>query len=446
MKKFDLRNFVKVFLFSAVLLNGLDGRAFALDVTSPTISSVTTSTTTSASTVITWYTNEPSNSQILFGKTATYGQAAYDGAYVNTHRIQLLGLLPNTTYHFQVKSKDRSSNMARTEDRTFTTRTSQVAATSTYDLYVSPRGSDAYDGSEPTYAVLTLNRAQQILRTINPSKNIRVIINPGYYYKQTVVWSYTRPQFSITFSPPAGSTSMPVFDGCSTSPVTDPAIQCRGGTAFTLWNTRGEATNVKISKLRFQNYQTALVFTGYRDDVNSYNKRNIVEGCLFYKLGNAFNPALPYSTGAVRIVNSRENSLINNVFSNIINTTGINHLHSIYLAHNSSGNIITGNTFKYTNGDPIRVRDASGNNVISGNTGIRAGEKNFFEDWYCTSAAEGECTKEGPECPSWNNQLSNNTIGLSYTGETIAPYMVYLSNFSSGCPLPSSGVSRVISK
>lgn len=92
------------------------------DTTPPTISSVGANQITSNSAVINWITNEPADSQVEYGRTTSYGsQTTLDTSMVTFHSVSLSGLSANTTYHYRVKSKDASGNLAVSQDYTFTT-------------------------------------------------------------------------------------------------------------------------------------------------------------------------------------------------------------------------------------------------------------------------------------------------------------------------------------
>ncbi|RJO59289.1 fibronectin type III domain-containing protein [Candidatus Parcubacteria bacterium] len=91
------------------------------DVTKPIISSVSTSNITKDSATISWTTNEPATSYVDFGPTDIYGNTLGDGAMVSAHSVSLLGMTPETLYHFRIRSKDAAGNEAVSTDTTFTT-------------------------------------------------------------------------------------------------------------------------------------------------------------------------------------------------------------------------------------------------------------------------------------------------------------------------------------
>lgn len=86
------------------------------------ISEVSMSSISQSSAVITWQTNKASDSRVEYGTTPQYGLISpLSPELVTNHSVTLGNLQPNTTYHFNVKSKDANGNMAESEDKTFIT-------------------------------------------------------------------------------------------------------------------------------------------------------------------------------------------------------------------------------------------------------------------------------------------------------------------------------------
>lgn len=93
-----------------------------VDVAPPVISNLVGSNTTQTGTLITWNTDESSDTQVEYGLTASYGSATtLNSALSTTHSATLSSLSPATLYHFRVKSRDALGNLATTQDFTFTT-------------------------------------------------------------------------------------------------------------------------------------------------------------------------------------------------------------------------------------------------------------------------------------------------------------------------------------
>lgn len=89
----------------------------------PVISGVTVSAITSSTATVTWATDRPSDTQIDSGFTSSYGQSTVlNPALVTSHAQVLSGLNPGRVYHFRVKSRDVSGNLAASTNSTFTTK------------------------------------------------------------------------------------------------------------------------------------------------------------------------------------------------------------------------------------------------------------------------------------------------------------------------------------
>ena len=92
------------------------------DTSALAVSNVAVSNISTSEAQISWNTNRPADSQVEYGLSASYGfTSALDTAQTTTHSVTLTGLNANTTYHFRVQSRDRSGNLAVSEDSAFTT-------------------------------------------------------------------------------------------------------------------------------------------------------------------------------------------------------------------------------------------------------------------------------------------------------------------------------------
>lgn len=93
-----------------------------IDTTSPIISSVSVSNVGESTARITWVTNEPATSNVLYGETSSYGSASGETTIaVTNHSVTLTGLDAGTLYHFQARSRDAAGNAAASADAVFTT-------------------------------------------------------------------------------------------------------------------------------------------------------------------------------------------------------------------------------------------------------------------------------------------------------------------------------------
>ena len=115
------------FLAILVILAALFAGCAEADETPPVISGVSASDITETSAVITWTTDEKATSQVAYDTESHTDFADYqwkstlDTILVKSHSVSLTGLTENTTYHYRVKSKDDSDNLATSGDKTFTT-------------------------------------------------------------------------------------------------------------------------------------------------------------------------------------------------------------------------------------------------------------------------------------------------------------------------------------
>ncbi len=92
------------------------------DSSAPSISSVASGSLTPSSARITWTTDEISDSSILFGTSASSLTSTQGNTtYATSHVVTLVGLTSGTTYYYQVKSTDPSSNYATSTTATFAT-------------------------------------------------------------------------------------------------------------------------------------------------------------------------------------------------------------------------------------------------------------------------------------------------------------------------------------
>jgi hypothetical protein len=114
----------------------------------PVISAVTAGGITSTSATITWTTDIPSSSQVLYGTSPSYGQSTtLDSTQVTSHSQTLTGLTPNTPYHDAVQSTGASNNTSTSGDNTFTTLPSNVTLP---DMQIKVPTANISIGDNPT--------------------------------------------------------------------------------------------------------------------------------------------------------------------------------------------------------------------------------------------------------------------------------------------------------
>lgn len=98
--------------FSSVVSDAANGQG-GTDASPPTISSVSVSSINTQSAVITWTTDELSDSTVGYSTAAgNFDSETGVASMVTDHSVTLSGLTPNTTYYFRAKSADPDTNEA----------------------------------------------------------------------------------------------------------------------------------------------------------------------------------------------------------------------------------------------------------------------------------------------------------------------------------------------
>ncbi|MFC9619964.1 right-handed parallel beta-helix repeat-containing protein [Streptomyces sp. NPDC056930] len=143
-------------------------------------------------------------------------------------------------------------------------------------------------------------------------------------------------------------------------------------------------------------------FSGHANAIRLKNVSNItITGNKFTSLSG------PTGYGAIHVQNSSGIVIRKNSFSRLSN--GAN-MHGVYLVR-TSGSVITGNTFSSISGDPVRIRDGSRNNTVSGNTFTKSGTYAMFSEW--GRLEKGETCGRG-------NVFKSNKYGIGYYGKGIS--------------------------
>jgi hypothetical protein len=82
------------------------------DTTPPVISNLSASPTNGQTAVVTWTTDEASDSRIYYGTSAALDLTVTNTTPVTSHSLTLTGLVPGTTYYYKVESRDAAGNSA----------------------------------------------------------------------------------------------------------------------------------------------------------------------------------------------------------------------------------------------------------------------------------------------------------------------------------------------
>jgi hypothetical protein len=88
----------------------------------PVISNVAVSSITNTTAIVTWTTDEAASSQVSYGVTTTYtNSSTLDPTLVTSHSVTLTGLMPGTTYDFDVMSANSVAISSTSPNATFLT-------------------------------------------------------------------------------------------------------------------------------------------------------------------------------------------------------------------------------------------------------------------------------------------------------------------------------------
>jgi hypothetical protein len=310
-----------------------------------------------------------------------------------------------------------------------------------FTVYLSPTGSDGADGLSPGTAVLSLGRAQDVLRAAATATDVEVRIAGGTYHQPPVTWSFYVPGHTISFLPigydygdPAGLVR-PVFKDTQNSDGTysrgywmhpelpsDKADPMYGG------GTSG----LRFYYLQVQNYSAGGLSldgdTGRDTTDGNYSppltrpgsaglNGNTLVGMEFTHLGNKWSGG-HYGWGAVVLTNSSNNTFSDNIYNSVENTSQYaGYIHGLYITHFSSHNTVTGDKFRYVSGDAVKVRDRSNYNSVQDSQFYRSGSNSYYRDEFC----DKQCAIDNSmarQCASYHNRFFNNDLQSGYSGAT----------------------------
>lgn len=118
------KTFIKYLLVLVLLicLMACSKKEKLTEIISSDISNVQATNVTVSEVAITWTTNEPTTSQVIYGKTTSYGlQTAEDTNKTTSHTVTLSGLDLNTLYHYKVMGTNAAGNTVASGDYSFST-------------------------------------------------------------------------------------------------------------------------------------------------------------------------------------------------------------------------------------------------------------------------------------------------------------------------------------
>jgi chitodextrinase len=259
--------------------NSNEASAVPLDNNPPVISSVASGSITSTGAIITWTTDEASDSQVEYGTTAAYGSSSLlNPTLLNVHSINLSNLSPSTLYHYRVMSRDAAGNLSTSADFTFMTGTSQ-----------------------------TLNSAQSGSVTIpSGSQSATVTINPVDITKAFLVFGISLNDANPSFSQVTGQiTNATTLTFRRSSGTSAPAITVKwyvaefiSGVSVQRGSTAMDATTKNIPLTAIDTTRSFPIIT-YRVSGSSYTNDDFVKAKITSSTNLELTINLPTATGIV---------------------------------------------------------------------------------------------------------------------------------------------------
>jgi len=323
-------------------------------------------------------------------------------------------------------------------------------------------GSDAHTGLSTSSPVLTMSRVQAVIRAAAPATDVVVDILQGSYTVGETDWTYYIPGHTISFMahgyvsgggrPAAGD---PIFTNTTSGGVHPAAWWFKAltpGASDPFHN--GGTTGLRFYYLRVRDYTGGISFDGqtghtYLDSQSPpmYIKPsagvngNTVFGMSFEQIGNAYTDGT-WGYATILFTDSSSNTIDNNTFDHVVNTTNPGAIHDLYITHFSSSNTVTRNKFVTVSSHSVKVRDRSNFTVVESNTFNDTGGNAAYRDEFCDLA----CVQANPgtprQCASYDNRFENNSIGTAYgSSASQATWSMSPSGLTyaggSGCSIPS---------
>ena len=176
---------------------------FTIDSLAHEITDIEAIDITQNSVTITWKTNEPSTSQVEYGKADTYGQLSdIDNNFTTIHNITITGLEIGTTYHYRVISEDEHGNENISEDYSFETLEKTEEPDIDVKLEITP--TEIKKGDEVTIKAMITNKGTvtiefDVVCMVDDKKidEKKITIEPGKSGSSSITWKAVKGNHTI---------------------------------------------------------------------------------------------------------------------------------------------------------------------------------------------------------------------------------------------------------
>jgi hypothetical protein len=241
--------------------------ALSTGTSAPVISGVQATNITGTGATITWTTNVPSGSEVVYGTSSPWGGLSlYSGAPVLSHSLTLTGLTPSTKYVFAVESAGSSGPWGVSSISSFTTaggtttpasgppvisnvQSSDITASGATITWTTnvPAGSEVVYGTTTPWGGLTVYAATPVTsHSMNltglaaGTKYVFAVESAGSTGPWTVssIYSFTTSS-ALTISLPVGSSGSPVISNVQATPISASSV-------VVTWTTSTPGTSLVV--------------------------------------------------------------------------------------------------------------------------------------------------------------------------------------------------------
>ncbi len=146
----------------------------------PDIGAIIVTSITTDSAIISWTTDQPSDSFVEYGETPAFGSTASDAGLATSHSITLSSLIPDRAYHFKVRSKNAEGRSASSGDNTFATLKFMARTLGDFGNVTVIEVAGDYDAKNPDGSMNAVPRqeiAREFLRTRQDQYDFMVVLS-----------------------------------------------------------------------------------------------------------------------------------------------------------------------------------------------------------------------------------------------------------------------------
>lgn len=167
--------------------------ASTADVTAPVVSNIQAGSITTSSAIITWATNEASDTQVEYGVTSSYGSTTtLNATAVTSHSQAVAGLAAGTEYHYRVITKDAAGNSTTSGDNTFTTSVAAADVAAPIAPVITTSGTTIDANTFTVSGTVTAESTEQTVSVYNGSVVVATVVVPATQTSWSVVVSLTQ--------------------------------------------------------------------------------------------------------------------------------------------------------------------------------------------------------------------------------------------------------------